>query len=281
MLSTDFLAVTYGLGSAIIWGAADFSGGFASRRGNILSIVFFSQLIGLCFLLFLSIFFPEPEIGVRYMACGSLAGVGGVLGIIALYTALADGRMSIVAPLSAIVTALVPICFSFITEGFPKMTQLVGMGVAIASVWILSWQKAESGVSKRELYLSIFAGLGFGLFFICVDQASEGGIIRPLIAAKFTSVFLFTMILIKKRLVPAPKPSQFLYIFLAGMLDSIGNALFALASSLGRLDISAVLSSLYPASTVLLAWLVLKERLHGRQWIGVFTAGSALLLIAF
>ncbi len=281
MLGTELLAVFYGLGSAVTWGAGDFSGGFASKRGNILSVIVISQLVGLGFLLLLSLIIPEDTPTYHSLAWGAAGGIFGATGLVALYTALAGGRMSIVAPLSAVMTALLPIGFSFFLEGLPRSMQLIGMVIALVSVWILSAQKNGSPLVKRELLLSLAAGVGFGLFFVCIDQASESAIIRPLIAARVASVTLFGCIVLKRGSNASVKKSQVPFVVLAGVLDASGNALFAMAASLGRLDISSVLASLYPASTVLLAGLFLKERLQPQQWIGVLTAGLALVLIAF
>lgn len=281
MLGTELLAVFYGLGSAFTWGAGDFSGGFASKRGNVLSVIVISQLVGLGFLLLLSLIIPENTPSFHSLAWGAAGGVFGATGLVALYTALASGRMSIVAPLSAVMTALVPIGFSFFLEGLPRSIQLVGMVIALASVWILSARKNGSALVKKELVLSLAAGVGFGLFFVCIDQASETAIIRPLIAARVASVSLFGCIVLKRGSISNVQKIQIPYIVLAGVLDASGNALFAMAASLGRLDISSVLASLYPASTVLLAGLFLKERLQFQQWIGVVTAVLALILIAF
>lgn len=281
MLGTELLAVFFGLGSAFTWGAGDFSGGFASKRGNVLSVIVISQLVGLGFLLLLSLIIPENTPSFHSLAWGAAGGVFGATGLVALYTALASGRMSIVAPLSAVMTALVPIGFSFFLEGLPRSIQLVGMAIALASVWILSARKNGSALVKKELVLSLAAGVGFGLFFVCIDQASETAIIRPLIAARVASVSLFGCIVLKRGSISNVQKIQIPYIVLAGVLDASGNALFAMAASLGRLDISSVLASLYPASTVLLAGLFLKERLQFQQWIGVITAVLALILIAF
>ena len=139
----------------------------------------------------------------------------------------------------------------------------------------------EWGRMKPEsMKLSLAAGMGFGLFLILIDQVSDQALIWPLVSARISSVFLFLMIALLLRKKINPKRSQLPIIALAGLFDTGGNALFALASSYGRLDISAVLSSLYPAVTVLLAWMVLKEKLAPSQWVGVCAALLALALIA-
>ncbi len=280
MFGTELLAISYGLGCAFTWGAGDFSGGFASKRGNILSVIVYSQVIGLCFLILLSLIFREATPSIANLAWGAVGGILGALGLVALYTALAKGRMSIVAPLSAVMTALVPISISFYIEGLPRSTQLIGMGISILAVWILSFERNGSAIVKSELLLSLLAGVGFGLFFVCIDQASETAVIRPLIAARIASVSMFGFFILGTKSGGKPEKSQMIFIILAGVFDTGGNALFAMAASVGRLDISSALASLYPASTVFLAWFFLKERLRPQQWFGIAAAGIALVLIA-
>ena len=138
MIGPEALAITYGLSSAITWGAGDFSAGFASRKSGVISVVLFSQLIGAAFLFLLAMVFSESLPPLRDMVFGGLAGVFGVLGLIALYEGLSRGRMGIVAPLSAIVTALIPISFAFFKEGLPRIPQILGLALALSSVWLLT-----------------------------------------------------------------------------------------------------------------------------------------------
>jgi drug/metabolite transporter (DMT)-like permease len=280
MLNPETMAVICGLGSAVAWGAGDFTGGFASRRGNALVVVLFSQLIGgtLLFCLAIAVAGNMPPSGD--LMAGALAGVFGVLGLTGLYKGLAQGRMGLVAPLSAVVTALVPMAFSFVMEGFPGWMRMIGFAIAMAAVWLLTFPGGKLTIAPPELRLSIFAGLGFGLFFIFMDRASDQAVLWPLAAARAAAiVVMFTLMTAARQLAPPPR-GQFGYIALAGILDTTGNAAFGMAAHLGRLDIAAILASLYPASTVLLAWLVFHEHLGRRQWMGVVTAGVALILIA-
>ena len=141
LIGPEALAITYGLSSAITWGAGDFSAGFASRKSGVVSVVLFSQLIGAGFLVLLALFFSGALPSLRDMALGGLAGVFGVSGLMALYQGLSRGRMGIVAPLSAIVTAMIPIGFAFFKEGLPSVPQMIGLALALASVWLLSFSK--------------------------------------------------------------------------------------------------------------------------------------------
>jgi drug/metabolite transporter (DMT)-like permease len=280
MINPETLTVTCGLCSALAWGAGDFAGGFASRRGSALIVILFSQLIGGTLLVCLAAAFSRSVPPIRHLLFGGLAGIFGVIGLVGLYKGLAQGRMGLVAPLSAVVTALVPMTFSFIVEGLPGWLRMIGFGIAMAAVWFLSSPGDQSRIGPGELRLSILAGLGFGLFFIFMDQASSQSVLWPLVAARAAAiVVMFTLLATTRQLAPPPR-DQFVFIALAGILDTAGNAAFGMAAHLGRLDIAAILASLYPASTVLLAWLVFREGLGRRQWFGVASAGVALVLIA-
>lgn len=280
MIGPESLAIACGLGSALAWGAGDFAGGFASRRGSALTVILFSQMIGgiLLFLLAASLARGVPSTGD--LVAGGLAGIFGVLGLIGLYTGLARGRMGLVAPLSAVVTAVVPMMVSFAMEGYPGSLRMVGFTTALAAVWFLSSPEGGSKIEAGELRLSILAGLGFGLFFVLIDHASDQSVLWPLVAARVAAVAVMILILTVNRKLTPPHHGQYAFICLAGILDTTGNAAFGMAAHLGRLDIAAILASLYPASTVLLAWLVLRERLGRRQWLGVAVASVALVLIA-
>jgi len=133
----------------------------------------------------------------------------------------------------------------------------------------------------RQLGLPVIGGLGFAGFFIFIDQVSEGVVFWPIVAARCTAVLLLALILaVARRLWQRPSSRQLPVIIVAGVFDAAGSALFALAANAGRLDIAAVLASLYPATTVLLAWLILQERLNRQQRVGVLTALVAVLLMA-
>ncbi|MBC2745214.1 MAG: DMT family transporter [Desulfosarcina sp.] len=280
MIGPEALAITCGLCSALAWGAGDFAGGFASKQGSVLTVILFSQLIGGILLFFLVTAFAQSIPPLQHLVSGGLAGIFGVLGLTGLYKGLAHGRMGLVAPLSAMVTAVVPIAFSFFVDGFPGWLRMVGFTIAMVAVWFLSSLGGKASIERGELRLSILAGLGFGLFFIFMDHASSQAVLWPLVAARAAAiVVMFTILATTRQLAPPPR-GQFAFIAIAGILDTTGNAAFGMAAHLGRLDIAVILASLYPASTVLLAWLVLRERLDRRQWFGVATAGVALVLIA-
>lgn len=280
MIRSEVLAIAYGLASAASWGSGDFSGGVASRRGNVFSVVIVSQLIGGVFLVGLAFTLGERLPSTDNLLLGGTAGVVGVIGLVALYAGLAGGRMGAVAPVTAVMAAVIPTVVGFFNEGLPSTARLVGFGLGLVAVWLLSRDGDGGSIRARELSLAVTAGLGFGLFFILIDRVSESAVLWPLVAARTASVCFLVLFATARRQLEAPAGNQLPIIALAGLFDTGGNAFFVMSTRLGRLDIAAVLSSLYPAATVLLAWLVLKERLLPQQWLGVVAALVALVFIA-
>ena len=281
MISTETLAIACGIGSAAAWGAGDFSGGMASRKGNVFRVVLVSQFIGGFFLLAMAVVAGETMPPVRHLVYGAFAGVFGNIGLLALYRGLSTGRMGIVAPLSAVLTALVPIGYTAFFTGLPSMTRFAGFVFFMVAVWLLSSADTGFRMTGRELLLSCVAGAGFGLFFIFIDKANDLAIFWPLVWARVASVvFLSTVMLLAGKPGNSSMKGMWGFIVMTGVLDALGNLLFSTAAHLGRLDVSAVLSSLYPAATVLLAWLFLREKLSRRQWMGVGAAFIALGLIS-
>ena len=280
----ELLAVAYGLASAAVWGAGDFSGGFASKRGNVYTVVMLSQVVGLLCLLLLALSLEGALPPARDLLFGVLAGVAGVVGLLGLYAGLARGRMGVVAPVTAVISAIIPVIVGIVIEGLPPVLVLLGFGLAVTAVWLLSGGGKADGIRREELQLAFIAGLGFSLFFVFIDQISIGVVFWPLAAARLASVSLLLFFILNRYWVNArwerPSGTILPIIALSGILDSGGNYFFALATQSGRLDIAAVLASLYPASTVLLARLILNEKLTPRQWLGVMVALGALLLIA-
>jgi drug/metabolite transporter (DMT)-like permease len=281
MTNSEGLAIAYGLASAASWGTGDFSGGLAAKRTSVYSVIILSQLVGGIFLITLAVLIKESLPAPEGLFLGSAAGLCGVFGLVALYRGLARGQMGLVAPVAAVVTAILPIIAGILNEGLPSALQLLGFGLALVAVWFLAGLGRGASRQWRVLGLPVAAGIGFGVFFILINQVSDEAILWPLAAARVASVLALSIFIIGRQRGGLPTSrGQFLVIALAGIFDSGGNAFFALATRAGRLDIAAVLGSLYPAATVLLAWLILKERLGRQQWLGILMALAALAFIA-
>ena len=188
--------------------------------------------------------------------------------------------MGIVAPLTAVLAAAIPILFSLFTDGVPSTVQIAGFGLALLAVWLLSGASDSAAIQPAELGYALLAGSGFALFFIFIDQANETAVFWPLTVARIASVTCLTLYIGVKQVWERPSWAEMPLILLVGLLDALGTAFFTFAARFGRLDLAAVLASLYPASTILLAQLLLHERLHKSQWVGVAIALLAVILIA-
>jgi drug/metabolite transporter (DMT)-like permease len=283
-MGSEALALICGLAAAASFGTGDFCGGFATKRSSVFRVIVISQIVGLALLAVLAVTLGEPIPPRNSLVFGGLAGLFGTLGLTALYIGLARGRMGIVAPVSAIVGAVLPIVAGIFMEGAPTGSQLLGLLLGVCAIWYLAGGGGTTSVHPRELGFPILAGIGFGFFFIFIDRVSETTIFWPLVTARVVSISMIIAFIGARRQQQAQTQlnSQLLMtIILAGIFDAAGNILFALASRLGRLDISTTLTSLYPAGTVFLAWFILKERLTQRQWFGVGVALAALVLIAW
>jgi drug/metabolite transporter (DMT)-like permease len=279
-MSSEILAITYGISSAMTWGAGDFTGGYASKRTNVYAVLLFSQLTGFILLLLLALGLREPLPSATSWIVPGFAGIAGASGLIALYTGLASERMGIVAPMSAVIATILPMCIGMFTEGFPGHAKILGFVLAVGAVWLLTRTDRQEAIHLREVYLSVLAGGGFGIFFVLIGQLNGSAVIWPLVMARIASLSMYVVVVRLRRQSGELLISQLPLILLAGTLDAGGNTFFALATRVGRLDISAVLASLYPAATVLLARYLLKEQLRPQQWGGIIMALGALFLIA-
>ncbi len=277
------LGAPLGLGSGLFWGTGDFLGGLSSRRLPALAVTIWSQLAGgLALLGVVAVSGQRPT--VAGMAWGALAGICGGTALLLFYKGMAEGAMSIVAPVSAC-GAVVPVVVAFARGEWPGLPAFAGILAAVAGVVLVSRPprgRRGGALPLRLLAMSLGAALGFGLFFVFVDVASSvpGG--TPLWAAagvRAGSLTWLTGITVVARR-PLVWPGRRVgLVLLAGVLDTTANVLFAYASTLGNLGVVGVLGSLYPVATVLLARFVLAERLSGRQAAGVALAlgGVALL----
>lgn len=271
-------AVLYGLLSALVWGAGDFCGGLATRRARPFSVVLAAEIFGAILLLLAALAWRQPLPSLPGVAWSAAAGVAGAIGLLGLYTALGSGHMGVVAPISAVIAALIPIVASAVLEGLPGSAQLVGFAVALVAVWLLS-SGGESSVSAHELRLALLAGLGFGFYFVLIDRADPPSGFWNLTCARIFASLMLVVLMLSIRHPLLPPRAVLPLNLLNGTLDAGGNLFFVLAAQSGRLDVASVLASLYPGTTVLLAWLVLGERLSRPQTVGVAAALLAIILI--
>ena len=270
------------LGSAALYGAADFIGGLTSRRADAIAIVVISQLAGLVLVAIALPLLGTPLPGSNDWLWGSFAGFAGGIGVALLYRALAVGVMSLVAPVTAVCAVAVPVAAAVALFGErPSLRASAGIVVALAAIVLVSHtDPTETNArSRRGLGLALGAGVAIGVFLLALARTSAEAGMWPLLFARIVSVLLFGTLLFALRR-PARMPARVALTAVGGgVLDMLANLLYLLATRLGPLTLVVTLSSLYPASTVLLARVVLHERLVAKQWVGVVLALTAIVLI--
>lgn len=274
MLTTPILL---GLLSALTWGAGDFNGGLAVKRSNPYGVVAVAHTLSLLLLLILAPVVGEPVPPLHDWLWGGAAGLAGGIGLTLLYRALAEGRMSIAAPVSAVVAAALPVMVGLLKDGLPGTWTLAGFALALAAVWLVS---GGEGLIIRfdDLRQPVIAGIAFGAFFIFIERASQVALIWPLVAVRIVSTSSMLGYALLTRQDWIPKRESLIPVLLSGLLDTFGNAFYALSARTGRLDVAAVLGALYPGATVLLAWTFLHERISRIQAIGIVLALAAILM---
>jgi drug/metabolite transporter (DMT)-like permease len=273
-------AIIFALGSALVYGVADYCGGRATRTEEALAVVVFGQTCGVLVVLLAIPFFGDPMAPLNDWLIGGLAGLFGALGLVAFYTAMSSGPMTVVAPITAVVSAVAPVAWGVASGDRPGMWAFVGIAVAVCSIALVSGLGGYSGgVARRTVVLAVLGGLGFAVTFIALSETSDDAGLWPLVAARLVSVgFASVLMLATKRAFTIARPRRGL-VALGGSLDMTANVLYLLASRRGLLSIVAVITSLYPTSTVALAFGFDGERVTRSQAIGMVLAIAALVLV--
>jgi drug/metabolite transporter (DMT)-like permease len=277
------VAIVLGLIAALTYGTADFLGGFATKRSSVFSVVVISQTFGSLVILAALPFFSDGYDSASF-AWGMASGVAGGLGVTFFYAALATGRMSQIAPVTAVEAACVPVIFGLVSGERPGLGPLIGIALALVAVALVSSGAPDAEPSERDdrrgLLLALGAGIGFGLFFVLLGQAGHSSALWPLAGARVASISSVLLIALVARRPLRPSPGSLLVIAGAGVFDVAANLAYLLASRVGLLSLVAVVTSMYPAMTVMLARVVLHERMHRTQILGVAAATAAVTLIA-
>jgi drug/metabolite transporter (DMT)-like permease len=276
------VAVLLALGCAVVYGAADFLGGLASRRTSAFAVVALSQVVGLIALLALLPWLGGP-VGPADLWWGAAAGLAGATGLVVFFRTLARGVMSVIAPVTAVTAAAVPVLVGLV--GGDRISSWAAFGILLALVGV-ALVSAEGGFAAlraarpASLAPALLAGSMFGLFFVLLDQTSDSSGLTPLVTARLASVGLVVVLALAGRKSLRVTRAALPLVAASGLGDMTANALFLLATqSDGQLAITGVLASLYPVSTVVLAQRVLRERLVGAQVAGLAAAVAAVVLI--
>jgi drug/metabolite transporter (DMT)-like permease len=276
------VAVLLALGCAVVYGAADFLGGLASRRSSVFGVVALSQVVGLVALLALLPWLGGP-VDAADLWWGAAAGLAGATGLLVFFRTLARGVMSVIAPVTAVTAAAVPVLVGLINGDRIGTWAAVGIALALVAVVLVS---AEGGLSAlrmarpASLAPALLAGSMFGFFFVLLDRTSDTSGLTPLVTARLASVTLVVVIALGRRQSLRVTRAALPLVAASGVGDMTANALFLLATQQdGQLAITGVLASLSPVSTVVHAPLVLRERLVGAQVAGLGAAVAAVVLI--
>ncbi len=292
--------VSLALAAAVTWGGGDFSGGMATKRGGgslrtalrVVLTVHLSSLIGL--LVAVSLRHDSAPTG-RLLLWALVAGVCAGTCIIAFYVCLARGAMGATAAISGLLAAAIPTVVSIVREGSPGASPLIGFALAAAAIWLIAAAPRHAPTPTSTLLLAVISGIGFGLYFVALRLASPAGVLWPLALSRCASIavcvlgLLWAALASQRRKVhqaeakapatPWLSAASLRWAAATAILDTAGNLFYIAATRGGRLDIAAVLASLYPASTILLAGVILRERVNARQGIGMALAATAVVLI--
>lgn len=277
-MNGELAAALLGLFSGGFWGTGDFFGGLASRRISAYSIVFYGQIAGSLALLIVTLLIRDslPSSGDLLLGCA--AGIFYSLGLLLSYSAMSVDKISVVAPVTAVLGAFFPVIVGFTVHGVPEWIQVGGIATAIVAILLISHEGCAV-VHHASLRLPLLAGLSYGMYLTLIAAAAGTSVFWPILSGRVASIALIGYFGRRCGALPRPTRASFPAIAASGLFDTVGETLFAFSAVFGRLDIATILVSLYPAATVGLAWLVLKERLQHIQWIGVFLAALAVLLI--
>ena len=275
------LALGLALGAALAWGTADFLGGLTTRGLGVLTVLLVSQAFGAALLAVVIAATGQPVPDTRRLVFGLLAGVALAIALGALYQGMAIGAMSVVSPISA-TGAIIPVAYGLAQGERPSAVQSAGVAAALVGAVLVSRQPAAARLGARlatGVTLAVLAALGFGFFFIATDVAAEGGALWATLAQRLGLVATVVVVLLAVRprlgLTATPLPA----LLGIGILDVTATTLYAAATTHGLTSLVAVVSSLYPVTTVVLAYALLHERLARSQQLGAATALGGVALI--
>jgi drug/metabolite transporter (DMT)-like permease len=275
------MAILLALTSALVYGVADWCGGRASRFHPSAIVTLVGQVVSLLLIGIAVAIIGTPVPAAATFGWGLFAGAAGAIGLACLYYAFANGAMTVVAPISAVVGAGLPVIVGLATGERPKTIAYVGIALAIAGVALISGAIGthDRPTPRRIVGFALVAGTGFGMLFVALDRADPDSGLWPLVAARASSVPLLIVIALVMRARVGADRRQLRLAFIAGGLDMAANVLYLEAVRGGLLSLVAVVSSMYPASTVVLAFLFDRERVNRWQAVGMVAAVAALVLV--
>jgi drug/metabolite transporter (DMT)-like permease len=280
LLPPMLLVVALGLLASVGWGLGDFGGGLMSRTAPVLGVLFTSQVASLSVGIPLLLLTPEPAMTQWDLVLASVAGAIGASGLALLYRGLSVGRMTVVMPIAAMITAALPVAFGFVTQGIPSTFAIAGIVAAATGVVLVSLSPAPADGRPSGLWYGIVTGLLFGLFPIVMNGISDDILVSPVVAVRVASIVTAGLLILARRQPWRVSRSLWPMMLGIGLVDMLATASYLAALSVGPLAIAAILTSLSNVVTVILAALVLRERITPVHAVGILAAGLAVVLIA-
>ena len=275
---SQLVPVGFSLAAMGCWGTSDFTGGYAVRRAPAFLFTTITHASGACLMLALALLDHSPVPSRHTVGWSLLAGALAGVSLAIFYRALASGKMGITTPVVAVLSAGIPALIGIVTEGAPGILTITGFALAGAGLWLIT--RPENGSRPQGLGLALLSGIGFAGYFLCIKQAGSGSPLWIAGLSRSCSFFLTGAIVVLAGKIPSISRPDIRMAILTGCIDVSGSALFVRAMQTGRLDSVVVLSSLYPAVTVLLARFVLKEHLPRWKAVGMLAALAAVPMIA-
>lgn len=265
---------------AAFYGVADFTGGLATRSISPWRVTAWSQLIGVPLLLIALALSTASEVSTSDVALGAVAGAFGLAGLVLMYSALATGEMSIVAPIIGALAASIPVAWDVATGGSIGTVQWFGIALSVTAVLLLAGRRATTSAHLGPTVKAIGAAISFAAFFIAMSYTSEASGLWPLVAARSVTVPLAFLVALGVGAAAIPKGRVLRLVVFTGAADMAANLAIVTAIQRGPLGVNAVLSSLYPVATIIAALVVLKEYPTTTQRFGIVLAVIAALLLA-
>jgi drug/metabolite transporter (DMT)-like permease len=275
--------VAYSIAAVFLWGASDFSGGYGVRRANAFVFTAFSHFCAFSLMLLISLGEHAPLPSRASIMWSVLAGLLGGVALALFYRALASGQMGLAAPTAALIGAAIPTLADIALEGAPSRWSIAGFTLAVLAIWLITRPEPQGNNDAtghpKGVAMAALAGVGFAAFYMCMHQTTGS----PIFVAAIGRIASFVATAVVVIATGAPLALELPSIgiaMLAGFLDISGSALYIYASQRGRLDEAVVITSLYPAITVLLARIVLKEHFSRWKFVGLLAALAAVPMIA-
>jgi len=275
------VTVVLGLLAAVLYGLGDFAGGFASRAHSAVTVLLYSYPVGAALMAVMLPFFPGT-LSARVVLFGILGGAAGLLGVSLMYQLMVNAPMNVISPVTAVLAAIVPVLVGVLTGERPAVSAWLGMLAGLIAVVLVSRTTDEhphGKIGTRVLALAFLSGVGFGLYFVFLARAGHDSGLWPLVISRLASAVLILPLAAAMRSFARVRGRLLAYAVVAGTCDALANMFFLLSARSGLLSLASVLTSLYPAVTVILAVGLLHEHTSRVQRVGLALSAAAVVLI--